>query len=183
MRRIAAILALVVMLAVAGPADAHPLVNQAEVPVGRTVSVTISVPGETESPMVGVDVVVPPAFHLDHPAASAGWTPEVAGSTVRFRGGPLPLGGFSVFTLTGEISKRGVMTIPVTTISADGKSVDWEQRGLAPRVYAGVKAPNLDGGSGGSPSPLAWVGRGLVALGVVGALVLLVRRRRIAVDA
>ena len=141
---------------------------------------TIITPAETESPMVGIDVEVPATFMVDRAIPSNDWQVAMDGKTVRLRGEPIPLGGSLTVSLTGTISKRGELVLPVVTVAQDGTTKRWSgppgQFGVI-TIYAGVSPPKQpsDGGGGGGQG-LLWAGVMLVAVGAVAGAVMWRRR-------
>jgi LPXTG-motif cell wall-anchored protein len=185
-RRILPILAFFALVR-ATPAAAHPLIQVQEMPVGRPVTVTLTILSETATPMLGADIDLPEPLALERVAPGSGWSADIDGSMVRLSGPAIPVGAAVFVSLTGTFRARGAFAFPVTTHAEDGTTVRWDgtQPGLpAPIVYAGVDppAPPGSGDDGGRPW-LTAVGVSVVLLGV-GLFVLDRRRRRsgLAVD-
>jgi hypothetical protein len=176
----AAIFALILLPAWAAPALGHPLATQQVVGVGQPVTINVGVPADEGQALVGVDFNIPGGFDLIEPVPLAGWTIEQEKGVVRYRGGPLPVGQFALFSLKGQIPKRSTIRFPMVLHAADGSSRRWDDkkpsdRYPAPIVYAGTR-PKADGGS----SPLGTLSKAAVLGGAIGlglSLVLRLRRR------
>lgn len=190
-RRASAVLALagVWLVLLAGPAAAHPGVEDPYVPVHAVSTVALGVPSEEPSPMVEIDVTLPPDFSLQRVDQVPGWQEQSAPGQLRFFGGNVAQGGYALFTFSGVFSRKRVVELPVVTRAADGTTVDWDQpptamfpaavvlpgypEGSAP--LAGLALPGA--GSGGGLSPAVVVGI-VAALGAAAALAAALRRRR-----
>jgi hypothetical protein len=183
MRRTAAILALAAVMAVAGAAmpglaGAHPLVATEELPVGKPVTVTMLVPAEEVSPMVGIDVVMPASFALTKVVSSSAWKALPGdGATLELSGPAVPIGGLVSFSLRGEFHTKGVVKFVLTTHAQDGSSRLWAaDRGTvypAPVVYAGVSPEP----TGKTMNPLTIAGVAILLVGFVVGVALISRRR------
>lgn len=184
-RHTSCILALVVavvavgLVSLASPAGAHYCTTPIEAPVAVPATITIGA-GAEDKPVVGVDITIPPGFHLDRIGTTPGWTAERDGALVRFRGGQLAPFTCVFFSLTGEVAERATLAFPLTAHAADGttrrySSTEPGDHFSAQLVYAGTSPPRR--GSGGIETlfgPLGWV---LVGAGATGGLVLALRRR------
>jgi hypothetical protein len=175
---------------VAGPAAAHQCARAAEVPVGVPQTVRAWVTVETK-PVTDVEITVPAGLELDRAEAKPGWKPTVHGSTVRYRGGPIPAYGCEDFPIRVTASAKGAYGIHVVQRDATGLivaiSTNDPTRPLDPNlqqvVYAGMKPPSPPG-SGGGLSTTTIAGLVLVVLGVglVGGLGLRAWRDRRSYD-
>jgi uncharacterized protein YcnI len=96
-----------VALLFAAPAGAHLSINPAQVQAGALVDLVFSVPDAEDAR--GVDQVtlrVPHEFQLDDAEAKPGWTQIRTGSTIVWRGGPIPRGQFARFGIRGTAPAR-----------------------------------------------------------------------------
>jgi hypothetical protein len=175
-----AILALLLVLARATPVHAHPLATQQVVGVGQPITLNIGIPAEGNSPMVGVDITIPGGFDLTEAVPVAGWTVEREKGAVRYRGGPLPVGQFVLFSLKGQIPKKSTLRFPMVLRAADGTSRRWDDKKPSdPYPAAIVYAGTSPKGAGGGSSPLGTLSKAAVLGGAIGlALSLLLRLRR-----
>lgn len=178
MRRLAAAAFVAMAALVPGVASAHPLTGTSVIPVNEPATILIQIPAEGASPMVGVDIEIPDGFTLDRPGPPSGWTSEIAGGVVRYRGPEVAVGAFAVFNLGGTATRKGELTFALVIHARDGATSEWSGGADSARppivVYAGVDPPGS--GAGDSGNPALWVGVGLIAAGVAGAIVL-VRQR------
>lgn len=148
------------------------------VDVGKRVTVVVGVVAE-QTAVTGVDIEVPADFRLRSVRPTPGWTAGGTETDVELRGGPIPPFGCGYFTLEGTATERGVLAFPLVVHNDDGttKRLAGREPGTAESaqlVYAGV-TPGEDDGS----VPVGTVvGAGLVGMGLAGAAVLFVRRRR-----
>ena len=189
MRRLA-ILALVTGVATAGglaldvaPAAAHicPIADQ--ILVGPAATIAVGVTVESVS-VPDVEITIPAGLRIDRVDAKAGWTFERTGSTVRYRGGPIPTYKCEYFSLGVTAPARGSFGISVVQRTAAGRVVarstpnpaNASDRILGQIVYAGVKPPTTDSSSGPSAAMIA--GLALVVFGVVMVGILGLRSRR-----
>lgn len=176
-RRALAVLALVGPLLAVVPASAHSCAAPVQVPVGERVSVTVGVAAEAVA-VTGVDVSVPEGFRLLGVVEAPGWRIERQGSTVRLRDGEVAPFGCAYLTLEGVAPRKGRLLFPLTVHGADGSTLRYEgaelgDPGAGQLVFAGVE-PDRPDTSGASPWEAA--GWALVALGLVGAAALALRR-------
>jgi uncharacterized protein YcnI len=126
-RRTVGILApLVVVLATATPAWAHPGVENAFVPVGRPANLVFDVPAEEPSPMVGVDILLPPDFTLVRFDQTPNWKGSSSQGTLHFIGGPVPQGRFVQFTFAGVFAKKEVLLVTCVIRGQDGSVRRWD---------------------------------------------------------
>jgi uncharacterized protein YcnI len=103
----------------AAPAAAHLSVNPAQVQAGALVDLVFSVPNAEDAR--GVDQVtlrVPPGFQLDDAEAKPGWTQIRTGSTIVWRGGPIPRGQFARFGIRGTAPGRAT-TVYFNVLAGD----------------------------------------------------------------
>jgi hypothetical protein len=131
--------------------------------------------------MIGVDLVVPASFRIEHATPPKGWTATIAGQQVHYRGAGIATGGFALFSVRGTATVRGKLRFPVTTRAADGTAREWNDvpgQGVRPPpiMFAGVD-PTVTSTSGSSLAQ--WVGLALVAGGVVALAGWWLRRRRL----
>ncbi len=171
---VAAPLALVVVAA--APAAAHVCTAGVQIPLGESRTVNIGVTVE-QSAAADVEIDVPPGLRIDRIDPKPGWKVVRTGSTVRYRGGPIPPFKCDYFPIAVTPLTRGVYGIPVVQRTADGTVVmrtGVNNAALSPVleqiVYAGVKPPSPSNGGGTSITTV--LGAALVAIAVVGAGVL-----------
>jgi hypothetical protein len=158
----------------AGPASAHICSRPAEILVGRTQSIAVGVTVE-DATVPDVEIDIPPGLHLDHVDAKPGWSFRRAGSTVRYRGGPITRFRCEDFSLGVTAAAKGTFGIAVVQRTASGKIVARtnpdpnraSDRLLDQFVYAGVKPPSTDTGGSSGPSAATIGGIALVGLGVI----------------
>jgi uncharacterized protein YcnI len=125
-RRIVGILApLIVVLATAAPAWAHPGIDNPYVPIGQPANVVFDVPAEEPSPMVGVDLVLPPDVTLTRLDQTPGWKSTSSRGALHFDGGPAAQGTFVQFTFAGLFAKKAVLLVPCTIRGQDGSVRHW----------------------------------------------------------
>lgn len=102
-------------LVVAPAAAAHVSVTPRTVSLGQDVVLTFAVPNESnhQADVPRVVIAVPPAFTLDDPGATPGWTARVVGNgtTISWRGGSVPPGQFETFSIRGTAPKQPVRLI------------------------------------------------------------------------
>jgi uncharacterized protein YcnI len=180
------------LVLLAGPAWAHPGIEDPYVPAGVVTTVALGVPSEQPSPMVEIDVTLPPDFTLRHVDSIPGWEETTSPGGLRYFDGNVPQGGYAQFTFSGVFSVKKVEEVPVITRAADGTTVDWDQSPTAPRpaaiVFPGYPVGSAPvpgvvlplGTTGGGWGPLVW---GLALLVLAGGVVVGVaasrgRRRR-----
>jgi hypothetical protein len=182
-RRIAVILAcgLVLAVATASRAAAHPLPTNSRVPVGRPGTVTIGIPSEATVAMTGVDFNIPANYRIIKPIPPPGWRVSVNARQMRFTHGNVAPGSFAVFSFRGQASKRGPLKFDLTIRSANGHSQLWDgvpgkDAFPAPVVYAGVPPPTSP--ANGRRSLLQLAGWALVVLGGAAAVWRVAARRR-----
>jgi hypothetical protein len=171
------------LILLAGPAGAHPGIENPFVPAHVTTTVALGVPSEEASPMVEIDVTLPPDFTLQHVDTVPGWHSDSSPGRLRFFNGNVAQGGYALFTFSGVFAEKRVVEVPVVTRAADGTTVNWDQpRGAAnpaAEAFPGYPSGSVPvagvGGSAGSTGH----GRGLLsvagaflalALGALGAL-------------
>jgi hypothetical protein len=182
MALIVSLAALLVGIAPA-PADAHVCTIPVEIPVGEVSTVTVGVAAEVYE-VTQVDVQIPAGFRLTSVGRTAGWTSAREGDVVRFTGGSIGPLTCAYFTLNGSAPAKGKLTFAATTHAVDGSTTVYGPGKFgAQEVYVGVKAdPAAEDGSSGT-SAVTYAGYALVGIGAVAAIVLVLRRRRAAVDA
>ncbi len=189
--RRSSVFALTTVLATAGalgitvaPAAAHICPVAVEIPVGRPATIDVGVTVETAT-VPDVEIGIPTGLTLDRIDPKPGWTTSRAGSTVRYRGGPIAPYGCEYFSLGVTATVAGAYGISVVQRTADGTVVarsipdpnNAGDRVLDQFVYAGVKPPASPSSSNG-PSVTTIVGGALVGLGVVVFAVIAIRARR-----
>lgn len=166
------------------PASAHICPLPAEIPVGQPATINVGVTVEAKA-VPDVEISVPVGLPLDRVDPKAGWTFTRAGSSVRYRGGPIPAYTCKYFSLGVTAPTRGAFGISVVQRAADGKIVarstpdpnNASDRALGQIVYAGVKPPAAASGSK-SPSAATIASVALVGIGAVMAGVLALRAWR-----
>jgi hypothetical protein len=184
------------LILVAGPASAHPGLEDPYVPAHVVTTVALGVPSEEPSPMVEVDVVLPADFALQRLDSVPGWQRESTPGRLRFFNGNTPQGGYAQFTFSGTFAQKRVVELPVTTRAADGTTVVWDQgqgaahpaalalpgypRGSVPSGLgaAVVGTVGTDGHGGGPLLGLGLVAAGAGAVALFGVHVAANRRRR-----
>jgi len=183
MRRIAAVV-LIAGIAVAvspGRAWAHICPVAAQVPIGRTSTVTVAVTVESV-PVPDIEIDVPPALRLDRVDPVKGWTFTRTGQIIRYHGPPFDPITCQYFAIGVTPVSKGAFVIPVIQRDAKGNVLSHtglgENRLLDTVVYAGVKPHAAGASSGGGVSLVTVAGALLVVIGVAFAIVLAVRARR-----
>jgi len=190
MRRIhlvmAGILALFVLVVTAGPAGAHPGLEDPYVPAHQLTAVIMGVPSEELAPMVEVDISLPVSFTLQRVDPTPGWQSSSSPGQLRFTGNAPP-GQYAQFDFAGTFAKKAVLQIPVITRAADGTVRNWDgapsqpfPAALAFPGYARGTAPipGVTAATNGGRRALVWAGRVLVVAGAVVVTGLLIARRR-----
>ncbi len=138
--------------------------------------------------MVGVDIVMPPSFHLIRLDQTPGWTSTSSQGTLHFTGGNAPQGTYVQFTFAGTFAKKAVLLLPVTTHAADRTERQWAGQPSDP-FPAALLFPGYPRGQAPIPGVtssasgtklLTWAGRVLVVAGAVALIVLAVVRRQAA---
>ncbi len=166
------------------PASAHICPLPAEIPVGQSSTISVGVTVEATA-VPDVEIGVPAGLRLERVDPKAGWTFTRRGSSVRYRGGPIPAFACKYFSLGVTAPTRGAFGISVVQRAADGKVVarstpdpnNASDRALGQIVYAGVKPPPAASGSKG-PSAVTIASVALVGIGAVMAGVLSFRAWR-----
>jgi uncharacterized protein YcnI len=191
-RRIVGILApLILVLATASPAWAHPAIDNPYVPLGKPANMVFDVPAEEPSPMVGVDLFLPPGFTLLRLDQTPNWKSTSSPGVLHFDGGPAPQGSFVQFSFSGIFPKKAVLLLPVTIRGQDGSQRHWDGKlsDHFPATPVFVGYPVGQAPIPGLPSPSGTIGHkirvwGSVALVLAGAAILawlaLARRRSVA---
>jgi hypothetical protein len=147
------------------PAAAHVCpVLVAPLPIGRAATVTVAVTVE-DATVPDVELVLPPALQLDAVAPEPGWKATRAGSTVRYRGGPIRPFGCGYFTITVASTAKGINDIVV--VERDAHGVEVARPVFA--VYVGVKPPEPPGAR--NFPVVTVVGAALVGLGAAAMVV------------
>jgi uncharacterized protein YcnI len=189
-RRVLVVFALgaVSLISMAGPAAAHPGIENPYVPTRVATTLALGVPSESPSPMVEVDVTLPSDFALQRVDSVPGWRDQIVTGGIRFFDGNVPQGGYAQFTFAGVFGAKRVVEVPVITKAADGTTVDWDQAPgqtlpaavVLPGYPVGASpVPGLNvvsGSSGGRNLPIA-IGASAVLGGAL-AYAVLARRRR-----
>jgi hypothetical protein len=150
----------------------------------------LGVPSEQPSPMVEIDVTLPPNFTLRRVDPVPGWQETTTPGRLRFYHGNVPQGGYAQFTFSGVFAHKAVVELPVITRAADGTTIDWDQAPTG-TLPAAVIFPGYPAGSAPIPGvalpgsttsggwgPLVVVLVVLVVGGAAGCVVVAVRRRR-----
>ena len=159
----------------AAPAVAHLCAHPAEVPVGRPDTVEIAVTVEA-TPVPDVEVGIPSPLRLNRVDQAAGWKITRAGSTLRYRGGPIASYSCEYFSVQLTAPVKGHWAIAVTQRAADGTVV--ARSGTDPNtppnpvldqtVYAGEKPPSRSQGGGLSFVTIAGIAFVVLAALLVG---------------
>jgi hypothetical protein len=166
------------------PAAAHICAQPDEIPVAQPGTISVGVTVE-QATVPDVEIGIPSGLRLDRVDAVSGWTFTRSGSTVRYRGGPIPPFACKYFSLGVSAPARGSFGITVVQRDAAGTVVarsvpdpsSAADRVLDQFVYAGVKPPSPPASSTG-PSATTIAGIALACLGVVMFAVLAVRSWR-----
>jgi hypothetical protein len=166
------------------PASAHICPLPAEILVAQPSTIDVGVTVEATA-VPDVEISVAAGLRLDRVDPKAGWTFTRRGSSVRYRGGPIPAFKCQYFSLGVTAPTRGAFGISVVQRAADGKIVarsspdpnNASDRALGQIVYAGVKPPPAASGSKG-PSAATIASVALVGIGAVMAGVLAFRAWR-----
>jgi hypothetical protein len=167
------------------PASAHICPTPDEIPVGALATIDVGVTVENAT-VPDVEVTIPAGLRLERVDPKADWTFIRTGATVRFRGGPISTFSCSFFSFGVTAPNPGVFGITVVQRDASGAVVSRsapdpavaQDRILDQFVYAGVKPPPPPSTSSG-PSAVVIAGGVLVGLGVVMAVVMAIRSRRV----
>jgi len=189
MRIILASLASAAAVALAGPcvplASAHFCAYPVELRVGEQAVVNIGVAAEDKA-VVRVDVTVPRNFQLEEPIGYLGWIGTVNGNVAQFEGAVMQPYTCAFFALRGEATTKGRLVATIRTHAADGTTVRYASTKpfdpfAAQLIYAGIPIPEQGvtpgSGSGSSGFGLALAGSIILGALVVGAAVLVNRRR------
>ncbi len=165
-------------------ASAHICPIPAQIAVGQpsTIQVGVTVEGPT---VPDVEVGIPSGLRLDRVDPKTGWTVTRSGSTVRYRGGPIPAYTCEYFSLGVTAPAPGSWGITVVQRDATGAIVanavpdpaSAQDRALDQFVYAGVKPPSPPSTSSGPSGPII-AGIVLIAFGIVMFVTLRIRARR-----
>jgi len=137
-----------VLLAV--PAWAHPGIEDPYVPARVVTTVALGVPSEQPSPMVEIDVTLPPGFTLHQVDPIPGWQETTTPGQLRYFDGNVPQGGYAQFTFSGVFARKEVAELPVITRAADGTTIDWNQSPTA-RLPAAIMFPGYPVGAAPVP--------------------------------
>jgi len=118
-------LAAVATAACAFPAEAsaHGTIRPALAAPGSTPDFTIVVPVTAQSPpVVGLSVSAPAGVRLVSAASSPPrWSATISGSTVTWRGGPIPPGSFDSFGFRASVpTSPGTISFSARELYADG---------------------------------------------------------------
>ncbi len=174
------ILACLLTLIGSSPASAHPGATLFTIELHASTSIPIIVPADYGKPIDEVDIYDAPGFDLQSAEPPAGWTVTRTADTFIFRGGPITVDNeFAVFAVRGVATVKGRLLFAVTTHSPDGTVMRYTggpgTTNQGAIVYAGVVPHQATAGG------TSWVriaGGVVIGVGVVGTLVLAVRRRR-----
>jgi uncharacterized protein YcnI len=166
---VVSVLAGIGSLLLAAPAGAHPGIENPFLPVGVPTTVALGVPSEQPSPLVGIDVSLPPDFTLLRVDSLPGWQSDSGLGRLRFFNGNVAQGGYAQFTFSGVFSQKRVVSLPIVTRAADGTAVDWSgpPSSLHP---AALLFPGYPPGSAPVPGLAAAGSRGGGSLVVVSAV-------------
>jgi MYXO-CTERM domain-containing protein len=166
-----------------GSVGAHTCVTPVEVYVDQPATVTVGVAAEGLTPVVGVDITIPPGFELDSFVPSGGWQAERKDDRLELRGSQIAGGACGFVLLKGTATSKGRLYLPMRTYDQDGTVRDLDRtepfNPLAAMVLE-ARRPG-DDAAGGSPV-VSFVVIGAVALAVLAAAFAVVRRRRRAAD-
>jgi hypothetical protein len=180
---------LLLLAALAGPADAHPGIENPFVRTGVAATVALGVPSEEPSHMVEIDVTLPADFSLQRVDTVPGWKIDSSPGRLRFFDGDIPQGGYAQFTFAGVFHEKRVVELPVTTRAADGTTVNWDQArgGVHPAAeaypgYAPGAAPVpgaiVSGRSAGGGRRVAALSASVIVVGAAAGLAVAAARRR-----
>jgi hypothetical protein len=149
------VLAAAVLCIAAGPASAHQCTTAAQIPVGKSTTVSVGVTIESISPK-DIAIVIPPGMQVDQIFPhSGGWTgrPYHAskGAEVLYEKGSLSPYSCAYFPIRVTVKARGVYVLSVDQLLPDGTVV---------RLPSGSDAFMLPNGKivrptfGGPPNPM-----------------------------
>jgi hypothetical protein len=174
------ILACLLVLIGSSPVSAHPGSTVLTIDLHASTSIPIVVPADYGKPIDEVDIANAAGFDLQSAEPPAGWTVTRAGDTFVFRGGPITIDNeYAVFAVRGVATVKGRLLFAVTTHSPDGTVMRYTggpgSTNAGAIVYAGV-VPRQPTGGGASWVRIA--GGIVIGVGVMGTVVLAVRRRR-----
>lgn len=114
------------------PASAHPFVTPNAIERNKSSELAFSVYAEGESPMVAIEIEIPPSFTVSNVSPSTGWKSSQQNNTLKLSGTPIPLNNAAFFGITGTGSQLGELEFTTTTVAQDGKRVDWNDEGVRP---------------------------------------------------
>ena len=151
-----------------GAARAHTCASPVVVDVGEGAPVPIGVAAE-QMAVTGVAIEVPTGFRLARVRPPTGWQATADDREVALRSGTIEPFGCATAVLEGTATDQGELAFRVTATAADGTTAVSIQSAFAV--------------ARGRAFPLGTLlGVGLVALGVAGAAVAFLRRRRVSSD-
>jgi hypothetical protein len=138
------------LIVLASAAWAHPGIEDPYVPAHVVTTVALGVPSEQPSPMVEIDVTLPPDFSLHQVDPIPGWQETTTPGQIRYFDGNVPQGGYAQFTFSGVFTKKEVAEVPVITRAADGTTIDWNQSPTE-RLPAAIMFPGYPVGAAPVP--------------------------------
>jgi uncharacterized protein YcnI len=119
--------ALLVFVAVAGPASAHVSVQPGEAAQGSYAKLTFRVPNESETAAtVKVEVELPASIEGARTRPVPGWTATVDGQTIRWEGGRVEPGQFQEFDIAvGPLPEVEQLAFKAVQTYSDGTVARW----------------------------------------------------------
>jgi uncharacterized protein YcnI len=123
------IMGIVAMLAIAPGAFAHVTITPTHAEPGADVLLTFVVPDENPStPVVGVTLRPPRAFHYEGVEAPTGWRLQRVGKALAWTGRTIAPGRFETFALTGSAKQSAMLVFAVQERYADGSTARYHPR-------------------------------------------------------
>jgi len=146
MRRPSCALACALSLVIVPSAAAHVIFSPTAARPGEVVRIALTTPNERDdTAVVGLDVEAPAGITLDQAETKLGWTAHVGPTRISWRGGRIPAGQFTIFSLTLTGEQTGTFPLRMRELFADGSSAAYVQPFL---VRAGEAAtPGRDSGA------------------------------------
>ena len=165
-------------LALAPVAFGHAIVSPPVAKAKVLQQFTLSVPTEKEGvTTTGVELFIPPGFHVDSFEPSPGWTRSEDPTSYTWAGGRVPTDEDAVFRFNASLDSSKRYTFKVRQSYSDGSTVDWsgpESSDTPAPVVEGVSSL----GGGGGTTTLTIVALIVAAVGVLLAIVGLATRGR-----
>lgn len=107
-------------------AAGHVVPVPQSVRTGTVVPLSLAVPNERQEPMNGFTATVPSGFRIVEARPADGWTADVDGDTVRWRGGPLAHLSIETFVVRVDVTADpGAATLDLRQLYPSGAQVTW----------------------------------------------------------